>query len=254
MVARYISGLTITIQYALAMQTLWTVSEAYNRALVAEKQEKRKFFRSGQQNQGGSPSGQPFYTSFQGGSPSNGDQVGPLRFDYQNCGDKASVPAQNQPQSGVSGARKQAQSGGFKCFKCGEPGHKSSDCRKASGSRNKALFSEVEKSYDDIPLYDDVACEEIGGDLEEEPTPASTGDSSGASAVPNQWRSDLAWRRLLLSAPAAPSSYSAQPRPPRTAPLLPLCIVAAAAAIVVIDFGVLLDRSRGLDGRTRWVN
>ncbi|KAG5545067.1 hypothetical protein RHGRI_017512 [Rhododendron griersonianum] len=44
MIARYISGLTITIQDALAMQTLWTVSEAYNRALVAEKQEKRKFF------------------------------------------------------------------------------------------------------------------------------------------------------------------------------------------------------------------
>ncbi|KAG5557567.1 hypothetical protein RHGRI_007719 [Rhododendron griersonianum] len=150
------------------MQTLWTVSEAYNRALVAEKQEKRKFFRSGQQNQGGSPSGQPFYTSFQGGSSSNGSQVGPPGFNDQNRGDKASSLAQNQPQSGVSGARKQAQSGGFKCFKCGEPGHKSSDCRKASGSRNKALFSEVEKSYDDIPLYDDVACEEIGGDLEEE--------------------------------------------------------------------------------------
>ncbi|KAG5521714.1 hypothetical protein RHGRI_034061 [Rhododendron griersonianum] len=151
MVARYISGLTITIQDALAMQTLWTVSEAYNRTLVAEKQEKRKFFRSMQQNQGGSLSGQPFYISFQGSSSSNGGQVGPPGFDDQNRGDKASAPAQNQPQSGDSGARKQAQSGGLKCFKCGEPGHKSSDCRKASGSRNKALFSEVEKSYADIP-------------------------------------------------------------------------------------------------------
>ncbi|KAG5528439.1 hypothetical protein RHGRI_029201 [Rhododendron griersonianum] len=95
MVARYISGLTITIQDALAMQTLWTVSKAYNQALVAEKQEKRKFFRSGQQNQGGSPSGQPFYTSFQGGSSSNGGQVGPSGFDDQNRGDKDSAPAQN---------------------------------------------------------------------------------------------------------------------------------------------------------------
>ncbi|KAG5528457.1 hypothetical protein RHGRI_029217 [Rhododendron griersonianum] len=62
MVARYISGLTTTIQDALAMQTLWTVSEAYNRALVAKKQEKRKFLRFGQQYQGGSKSGQPFYS------------------------------------------------------------------------------------------------------------------------------------------------------------------------------------------------
>ncbi|KAG5536512.1 hypothetical protein RHGRI_024072 [Rhododendron griersonianum] len=128
MVARYISGLTIIIQDALAMQTLWTVSEAYNRALVAEKRENRKFFRSGQQNQGGSPSGQSFYTSFQGDSSSNGGQVGPPGFDDQNRGDKVSAPAQNQPQSGVSRARKQAQSGGFKCFKCGQSGHKSSDC------------------------------------------------------------------------------------------------------------------------------
>lgn len=46
-VARYISKLKPSFQDALDMQTLWTVSEAYNRALVAEKQEKRKFSRSG---------------------------------------------------------------------------------------------------------------------------------------------------------------------------------------------------------------
>ncbi|KAG5563082.1 hypothetical protein RHGRI_005731 [Rhododendron griersonianum] len=74
MVARYISGLSITIQDALAMQTLWTVSEAYNRALVAEKQEKRKFSRSGQQYQGGTKSGQPFYSYARGGSSSSGGQ------------------------------------------------------------------------------------------------------------------------------------------------------------------------------------
>ncbi|KAG5521705.1 hypothetical protein RHGRI_034057 [Rhododendron griersonianum] len=141
MVARYISGLTITIQDALAMQTLWTVSEAYNRALVAEKQEKRKFSRSG----GG-----------QGASSGVGTQ---------NRADKISTPAQNQPQSGASGARSQFQSGGFKCFKCGDPGHKSSDCRKASGGRNKALFIEKvmeQGCEDDIPVYDEEICEEIG--------------------------------------------------------------------------------------------
>ncbi|KAG5534031.1 hypothetical protein RHGRI_022247 [Rhododendron griersonianum] len=171
MVARYISGLSITIQDALAMQTLWTVSEAYNRALVAEKQEKRKFSRSGQQYQGGTKSGQPFYSYARGGSSSSGGQGASSGVGTQNRADKASTPAQNQPQSGASGARSQFQSGGFKCFKCGEPGHKSSDCRKASGGRNKALFIEEvmeQGCEDDIPVYDEEICEEIGGDDEEE--------------------------------------------------------------------------------------
>ncbi|KAG5548816.1 hypothetical protein RHGRI_014237 [Rhododendron griersonianum] len=103
MVARYISGLATTIQDALAMQPLWTVFEAYNRSLVAEKQ----FLRSGLQYQGGSKSGQPFYPSSQGGSSSSGGQVGPPGFDDQNCGDKATAPAQNQPQSSALRARKQ---------------------------------------------------------------------------------------------------------------------------------------------------
>ncbi|KAG5552400.1 hypothetical protein RHGRI_010467 [Rhododendron griersonianum] len=167
MVARYISGLTITIQDALAMQTLWTVLEAYNRVLVAKKQEKRKFSRSGQQYQGSSKSGKPFYSYARGGSSSSGGQGASSGVGTQNRADKASTPAQNQPQSGASGTRNQFQSGGFKCLKCGEPGHKSSNCRKASGGRNKALFIEEvteQGCEDDIPVYD----EEIGGDDEEE--------------------------------------------------------------------------------------
>ncbi|KAG5552758.1 hypothetical protein RHGRI_010751 [Rhododendron griersonianum] len=105
MVARYISGLSITIQDALAMQTLWTVSEAYNRALVAEKQEKRKFSRSGQQYQGGTKSGQPFYSYARGGSSSSGGQGASSGVGTQNRADKASTPAQNQPQSGASGLK-----------------------------------------------------------------------------------------------------------------------------------------------------
>ncbi|KAG5550839.1 hypothetical protein RHGRI_009321 [Rhododendron griersonianum] len=158
MVARYISGLTTTIQDALAMQTLWTVSEAYNWALVAEKQEKRKFSRFGQQYQGGSKSGQPFYSYSRSGSSSSGGQGVSSGVSTQNRADKASIPAQNQPQSGASGTRNQFQSGDFKCFKCGEPGHKSSDCCKASGGRNKTLFIEEvteQGCEDDIPVYDE---------------------------------------------------------------------------------------------------
>ncbi|KAG5549317.1 hypothetical protein RHGRI_014614 [Rhododendron griersonianum] len=141
--------------------------KAYNRALVAEKQEKRKFTKSGQQYQRGSMSGQPFYSYSRGGSSSTGGQGASSEVGTQNRADKASIPAQNQPQSSVSGTRNQSQSGGFKCFKCGEPGHKSSDCCKAYGGRNMALFIEEvmeQGCEDDIPVYDKDMCEEIGGE------------------------------------------------------------------------------------------
>lgn len=83
MVARYISKLTPTIQDALAMRSLWTVSEAYNRALVAEKQEKKKFSRSRQQYQGSSKYGHHFY-SFLGWFFSCGGQSAPSRVGTQN--------------------------------------------------------------------------------------------------------------------------------------------------------------------------
>ncbi|KAG5535889.1 hypothetical protein RHGRI_023610 [Rhododendron griersonianum] len=119
MVARYISGLSITIQDALAMQTLWTVSDAYNRALVAEKQEKRKFSRSGQQYQGGTKSGQPFYSYARGGSSSSGGQGASSGVGTQNRADKASTPAQNQPQSGASGLEVNSEVGALSASSVG---------------------------------------------------------------------------------------------------------------------------------------
>lgn len=51
-----------TTQEVLYLQPFWMVSEAYDRALVAERQEKRKFMRSRQQYQGGSKFRQPFHS------------------------------------------------------------------------------------------------------------------------------------------------------------------------------------------------
>ncbi|KAH7848998.1 hypothetical protein Vadar_011519 [Vaccinium darrowii] len=146
------------------------MTEAYNRALVAEKQEKRKFSRFGLQfhpSQGGSKSGQPYYSCSRGGSSFSGGQVASSGVGNQTRADKATTFTQNQPQSNGLGTRGQFQSRGFKCFKCGKPGLKSSDCRRSSGSKNKALFME-ESCEDEFPIYDEALCEDIGGDDEEE--------------------------------------------------------------------------------------
>ena len=48
MVARYLSGLKLPIQDVISLQSLWNVTEAYNRALLVEKQQTRPALRSGQ--------------------------------------------------------------------------------------------------------------------------------------------------------------------------------------------------------------
>ena len=48
MLARYLSGLKPSIQDVLSLQSLWNVLEAYNRALLEEKQQARPALRSGQ--------------------------------------------------------------------------------------------------------------------------------------------------------------------------------------------------------------
>ena len=53
MAARYFNGLKPSIQDVLVLQSLWSVLEAYNQALLVEKQQLRGVSRSGQPYQGG---------------------------------------------------------------------------------------------------------------------------------------------------------------------------------------------------------
>jgi hypothetical protein len=81
------------------------------------------------------------------------------------------VTSFSQSNSNCVGSGIQSQGGGFKCFKSGEPGHRSSDCRKIMGNRNKVLLlEEIEETEHDIelPVYDQPLNEEIGGDFEDE--------------------------------------------------------------------------------------
>ena len=54
---------------------------------------------------------------------------------------------------------------GFKCFKCGEMGHKANECNKSLLSRGRALMLEDVEVEDVVELDDD---ELVGGDNEEE--------------------------------------------------------------------------------------
>lgn len=44
MIARFLSGLKSSIQDALSLHQLWSISKAYNRALMYERQLERKAF------------------------------------------------------------------------------------------------------------------------------------------------------------------------------------------------------------------
>ena len=57
MVARYLSGLKLPIQESLSLHSIWTVSEAYNRALMVEKQFSRRSFAKSQPFGGTKPNG-----------------------------------------------------------------------------------------------------------------------------------------------------------------------------------------------------
>ncbi|KAH7840743.1 hypothetical protein Vadar_020993 [Vaccinium darrowii] len=142
LVARYVGGLREQFQFTLNMFKLFSVSDAYQKALQLEKQAIRR------------PSSTPWSATAR--PPVGNTSTKPI----------ASLPPTNPPA-----IRAGASSGsGSKCFKCGEPGHRAFECRKGE-QPGKALFVDSDgivneqcESYEQEAAYDEEVVEEVVGD------------------------------------------------------------------------------------------
>ncbi|GJW84129.1 putative reverse transcriptase domain-containing protein [Tanacetum coccineum] len=147
LVSRYIGGLRVQIMDSVNMFDPVTLSDAYQRALAFEKQNRRV-----------GSSSSPTIT---GGSYGSGNVTSQF------------VP--NQTKVGGGNTRpisKGVGSSGLKCFNCGEPSHRQSECKNA-GKRHLFIDEEWEDNgvadddYEERPVFDDDQYEEeiVSGDV-----------------------------------------------------------------------------------------
>ncbi|GKA26082.1 putative nucleotidyltransferase, ribonuclease H [Tanacetum coccineum] len=132
-VSQYIGGLRVQIMDFVNMFDPMTLSDAYQRALAFEKQNRRV----------GSSSSPAIIGAFGSGNMAS-------RF----------APSQAKAGGGNTGPVSRASgSSGFKCFNCGEPGHRQSECKKDS---KRHLYDNLEgdddaayEEYEEAPVYDE---------------------------------------------------------------------------------------------------
>jgi hypothetical protein len=153
-VARYISGLKPPIQDTLSLLVIVTISEAYNRALAVEKQLTRKALQ---------------YQSFgRNQATANSSHHGQQPWQSKNV-PYASTSSNAATKSTIVGKPTTFNSS-FKCYKCGEQGHKANECKKSGLQvKNKTLMVEsMEEGVVDQEIDVEDAVEDLGGDSEGE--------------------------------------------------------------------------------------
>jgi hypothetical protein len=149
-VARYISGLKPPIQDTLSLLVIVTISEAYNRALAVEKQLTRKALQ---------------YQSFgRNQATANSSNHGQQPWQSKNV-PYASTSSNAATKRTIVGKPTTFNSS-FKCYKCGEQGHKANECKKSGLQvKNKTLMVEsMEEGVVDQEIDVEDAVEDLGGD------------------------------------------------------------------------------------------
>uniref|UniRef100_A0A2N9HV25 RNA-directed DNA polymerase n=1 Tax=Fagus sylvatica TaxID=28930 RepID=A0A2N9HV25_FAGSY len=155
-VARYLSGLKSPFQDALCLYPIWSISKAYNRVLIIEKQLTRKTLQ---------------YQSF-GGARNQFHNDSNLWQQPRPTQDSRGNTTSNVVATKATSSYKPNTTGmTFKCYKCGEQGHKANECKKpAIQPRGKALLTEevAPEADTDQELSWDPDVVEIGEDSEGE--------------------------------------------------------------------------------------
>uniref|UniRef100_A0A6N2LGG3 Reverse transcriptase n=1 Tax=Salix viminalis TaxID=40686 RepID=A0A6N2LGG3_SALVM len=125
-VSRYLGGLKPSIRERIGLQVVWTVDEAHNMALKAELMEKSATRFSPFRN-----SGEPIYrgkfAAAEGQNPPKitNDQTPRGAASTSNqSGGRAVIAAREAPRASSA----YVKPGGFKCYRCGQPGHRSNEC------------------------------------------------------------------------------------------------------------------------------
>ncbi|XP_034892461.1 uncharacterized protein [Populus alba] len=158
-VARYIGGLRIQFQDILSMFDVLGVSDAHQRAVQLEKQLVRR--NTGGLNFGGSSAN----------TSNNSGRTGSMNFGGTGAGSANSSSTRTAvPPSPITKPPMPTHittpNTGFRCFNCGEPGHKFAECKKG---QRRGLFSDVEEinreqegDVEAEPIYDEE--ERLEGD------------------------------------------------------------------------------------------
>ncbi|GFZ14720.1 hypothetical protein Acr_24g0009100 [Actinidia rufa] len=147
-IARFVNGLRVAIRDQVSLQTLYSLNEAVTLAKKVESQQNRTNIRSQFSNRGKQP------------VPSPQSQL------VTNSGSQTKAVTTGSTTHQGGNPNPYAKASGDKCYRCGEPGHRSNTCPKRAT----------------VNLVEPVPEEEDGGDDE--------GDVDPYSYDPNEFQDD----------------------------------------------------------------